>query len=212
MSLAVCHSQCLAPAASSQRGAASSSIRAPLRCFTAAVRGQQLVQQRAAVRAQRAAVVARAALAEDEEEQQYEEVRAGLANAPLVGPARAQAWRWCRRAPPSPLLMPPPAAALAALQDEDQFQERVVQIRRVTKVVKGGKQLSFRAVVSARLRGVAAAAWTSHMLANSGASPPAQLCGGPVPAPPMHGQHSRRWGARRHGMGRRGAACAAGLA
>jgi small subunit ribosomal protein S5 len=30
---------------------------------------------------------------------------------------------------------------------EETFQERVVQIRRVTKVVKGGKQLSFRAVV-----------------------------------------------------------------
>jgi len=30
---------------------------------------------------------------------------------------------------------------------DDRFQERVVQIRRVTKVVKGGKQLSFRAVV-----------------------------------------------------------------
>merc|ERR1712187_125860 len=29
----------------------------------------------------------------------------------------------------------------------EKFQERVVQIRRVTKVVKGGKQLSFRAVV-----------------------------------------------------------------
>jgi ribosomal protein S5 len=28
-----------------------------------------------------------------------------------------------------------------------EFEERVVQIRRVTKVVKGGKQLSFRAVV-----------------------------------------------------------------
>merc|ERR1739848_898441 len=30
---------------------------------------------------------------------------------------------------------------------EDRLQEHVVQIRRVTKVVKGGKQLSFRAVV-----------------------------------------------------------------
>merc|ERR1711862_727565 len=30
---------------------------------------------------------------------------------------------------------------------DDKFQEQVVQIRRVTKVVKGGKQLSFRAVV-----------------------------------------------------------------
>ncbi|KAG2403040.1 30S ribosomal protein [Vigna angularis] len=29
----------------------------------------------------------------------------------------------------------------------DEFEERVVQIRRVTKVVKGGKQLRFRAVV-----------------------------------------------------------------
>jgi len=32
---------------------------------------------------------------------------------------------------------------------EDPFEERLVQIRRVTKVVKGGKQLSFRAVVVA---------------------------------------------------------------
>jgi small subunit ribosomal protein S5 len=32
-------------------------------------------------------------------------------------------------------------------QAESEFQERVVQIRRVTKVVKGGKKLSFRAVI-----------------------------------------------------------------
>lgn len=32
-------------------------------------------------------------------------------------------------------------------EQDDRFVERVVQIRRVTKVVKGGKQLSFRAVV-----------------------------------------------------------------
>lgn len=32
-------------------------------------------------------------------------------------------------------------------EEKDAFQERVVQVRRVTKVVKGGKQLSFRAVV-----------------------------------------------------------------
>ena len=31
---------------------------------------------------------------------------------------------------------------------DDSYQERVVQVRRVTKVVKGGKQLRFRAVVS----------------------------------------------------------------
>lgn len=31
--------------------------------------------------------------------------------------------------------------------ERDNFEERVVQVRRVTKVVKGGKQLSFRAVV-----------------------------------------------------------------
>lgn len=38
--------------------------------------------------------------------------------------------------------------------ESDGFQERVVQVRRVTKVVKGGKQLRFRAVVSwARNRG-----------------------------------------------------------
>eukprot|EP00951_Prasinocladus_malaysianus_P046681 scaffold647864_cov43-Prasinocladus_malaysianus.AAC.2 len=34
-----------------------------------------------------------------------------------------------------------------AEKDKDPFEERVVQVRRVTKVVKGGKQLSFRAVV-----------------------------------------------------------------
>jgi small subunit ribosomal protein S5 len=32
-------------------------------------------------------------------------------------------------------------------KQDKKFQERVVQIRRVTKVVKGGKQLSFRAIV-----------------------------------------------------------------
>lgn len=37
-------------------------------------------------------------------------------------------------------------------EEDDSFQERVVQVRRVTKVVKGGKQLSFRAVVSWRMR------------------------------------------------------------
>lgn len=30
---------------------------------------------------------------------------------------------------------------------KDGFEERVVQVRRVTKVVKGGKQLHFRAIV-----------------------------------------------------------------
>lgn len=34
-----------------------------------------------------------------------------------------------------------------AKEKESEWQERVVQIRRVTKVVKGGKTLSFRAVV-----------------------------------------------------------------
>ncbi len=33
------------------------------------------------------------------------------------------------------------------VQKETDWQERVVQIRRVTKVVKGGKKLSFRAIV-----------------------------------------------------------------
>ncbi|MDE5076689.1 MAG: 30S ribosomal protein S5, partial [Trichodesmium sp. St5_bin2_1] len=32
-------------------------------------------------------------------------------------------------------------------EKEVEWQERVVQIRRVTKVVKGGKNLSFRAIV-----------------------------------------------------------------
>ncbi len=34
-----------------------------------------------------------------------------------------------------------------AKEKESEWQERVVQIRRVTKVVKGGKNLSFRAIV-----------------------------------------------------------------
>ncbi len=34
-----------------------------------------------------------------------------------------------------------------AKEKETEWQERVVQIRRVTKVVKGGKKLSFRAIV-----------------------------------------------------------------
>jgi small subunit ribosomal protein S5 len=32
-------------------------------------------------------------------------------------------------------------------QEEKEWQERIIQIRRVTKVVKGGKKMSFRAVV-----------------------------------------------------------------
>ncbi|MDR9405056.1 MAG: 30S ribosomal protein S5 [Halothece sp. Uz-M2-17] len=32
-------------------------------------------------------------------------------------------------------------------KEDSQFQERVIQIRRVSKVVKGGKKLSFRAIV-----------------------------------------------------------------
>nr|YP_009313964.1 Ribosomal protein S5 [Hommersandiophycus borowitzkae]SCW22218.1 Ribosomal protein S5 [Hommersandiophycus borowitzkae] len=32
-------------------------------------------------------------------------------------------------------------------EQENQWQERVVQVRRVTKVVKGGKKLSFRAIL-----------------------------------------------------------------
>ena len=32
-------------------------------------------------------------------------------------------------------------------KEEKEFEERVVQVSRVTKVVKGGKQMSFRAVV-----------------------------------------------------------------
>ena len=32
-------------------------------------------------------------------------------------------------------------------EKETEWQERVVQIRRVTKVVKGGKKLSFRAIL-----------------------------------------------------------------
>ena len=34
-----------------------------------------------------------------------------------------------------------------AKEKDTEWQERVVQIRRVTKVVKGGKKLSFRAVL-----------------------------------------------------------------
>jgi len=35
----------------------------------------------------------------------------------------------------------------AKKEKQDQFKEKVIQIRRVSKVVKGGKKLSFRAVV-----------------------------------------------------------------
>jgi small subunit ribosomal protein S5 len=34
-----------------------------------------------------------------------------------------------------------------AKKEETTWQERVIQIRRVSKVVKGGKKLSFRAIV-----------------------------------------------------------------
>lgn len=39
-------------------------------------------------------------------------------------------------------------AAEETYEEDSAFEERVIQVRRVTKVVKGGKQLSFRAVVS----------------------------------------------------------------
>ncbi len=32
-------------------------------------------------------------------------------------------------------------------EKETEWQERIVQVRRVTKVVKGGKKLSFRAIL-----------------------------------------------------------------
>ena len=93
--------QAAAAATSSRRPA--SSARCNLRCFTAAVRGQQLVQQRGAVRAERAAVVARAAFAAPaDEEEQYEEVRAmGVVGAPwwpraggLAAPTGGGQRRW----------------------------------------------------------------------------------------------------------------------
>ena len=37
--------------------------------------------------------------------------------------------------------------ASRAKKEETTWQERVIQIRRVSKVVKGGKKLSFRAIV-----------------------------------------------------------------
>jgi small subunit ribosomal protein S5 len=37
--------------------------------------------------------------------------------------------------------------ASRAKKEETNWQERVIQIRRVSKVVKGGKKLSFRAIV-----------------------------------------------------------------
>jgi small subunit ribosomal protein S5 len=46
------------------------------------------------------------------------------------------------------MMMNARAAAPTELeQDKEEWQERIVQIRRVTKVVKGGKKMSFRAVV-----------------------------------------------------------------
>ena len=41
----------------------------------------------------------------------------------------------------------PPAAGTAEDAERSEWKEKVIQIRRVTKVVKGGKKLSFRAVV-----------------------------------------------------------------
>ena len=62
-------------------------------------------------------------------------------------------------------------------EEDDGFSERVVQVRRVTKVVKGGKQLSFRAVVSF---GASAAAPAAR------AQPPcAQFAHLPAPLPPI---------------------------
>jgi small subunit ribosomal protein S5 len=37
--------------------------------------------------------------------------------------------------------------SLKSKEQENQWEERVVQVRRVTKVVKGGKKLSFRAIL-----------------------------------------------------------------
>jgi small subunit ribosomal protein S5 len=39
------------------------------------------------------------------------------------------------------------AEAIEASREDSEWKEKVIQIRRVTKVVKGGKKLSFRAVV-----------------------------------------------------------------
>jgi hypothetical protein len=152
--MAATHAVFSAPAVAQRSGSRSSAVSCSLR-FSAAVRGQALqAQQRSAVRAQRAAILTRAAAAADEEEQQYDQVRPD--SAPVV-----RQWWWTGGRLPvvlrSPLYIfcvPAPAAHLRQhphdfylLMQEDNFQERVVQIRRVTKVVKGGKQLSFRAVV-----------------------------------------------------------------
>jgi small subunit ribosomal protein S5 len=40
-----------------------------------------------------------------------------------------------------------PRKSSKSREKESDWQERVVQIRRVTKVVKGGKKLSFRAIL-----------------------------------------------------------------
>ena len=71
MAAALAHAVFAAPAATSSSRAAP---RCSLRCFTAAVRGQQL-QQRAAVRAQqqRAVVVTRATAEPEETEEEEEE-------------------------------------------------------------------------------------------------------------------------------------------
>jgi len=42
-----------------------------------------------------------------------------------------------------------PSTPAGNQEQESEWQERVIQIRRVTKVVKGGKKMSFRAVVIA---------------------------------------------------------------
>ena len=143
-----------APAASAARPQQRTSGASALRCFSAAVRGAPLQQQRGQARSsQRTAVQAagRAAPPADDEEQQYEQVgRAGGRPGWLNWWGRRRApWPLPLRRVPPPLGAPssPPPPLPLPLPQDDRFQERVVQIRRVTKVVKGGKQLSFRAVV-----------------------------------------------------------------
>ncbi|KAL4857752.1 30S ribosomal protein S5 [Chlorella vulgaris] len=63
------------------------------------------------------------------------------------GQARSQRVAAQARAPRPGYNTPPADEEEQREEEDDSFQERVVQIRRVTKVVKGGKQLSFRAVV-----------------------------------------------------------------
>src|ERR1700729_3932985 len=73
----------------------------------------------------------------------------------IVAPEEAEAPKKGRRGggagrggPGGPNRRPNPAEDGARQRVESEWEEKIIQVRRVTKVVKGGKKLSFRAVVA----------------------------------------------------------------